>query len=105
MVTEICELDSARGVDLHGNLWTRLIGIVERRKVATHWRFAADLAKRYPKLRVNPSSLYVKDGKFWTAAGVTAGIDLSLALIEEDFGSEVALRKWRFWSRASSSCT
>jgi transcriptional regulator GlxA family with amidase domain len=66
-------------------------GLLNGRNVATHWRFAADLAKRYPRLKVNPSSLYEKDGKFWTAAGVTAGIDLSLALIEEDFGSEVAL--------------
>jgi transcriptional regulator GlxA family with amidase domain len=66
-------------------------GLLDGRKVATHWRFAADVAKRYPKLRVSPGSLYVKDGKFWTAAGVTAGIDLSLALIEEDFGTEVAL--------------
>ncbi|HTW77916.1 MAG TPA: helix-turn-helix domain-containing protein [Terracidiphilus sp.] len=66
-------------------------GLLNGRKVATHWRFAADVAKRFPKLRVEPGSLYVKDGKFWTAAGVTAGIDLSLALIEEDFGAEVAL--------------
>lgn len=66
-------------------------GLLDGRKVSTHWKFAADLAKRYPKLRVDPSSLYVKDGKFWTAAGVTAGIDLALALIEEDFGPEVAL--------------
>jgi transcriptional regulator GlxA family with amidase domain len=66
-------------------------GLLDGRKVATHWKFASDLAKRYPKLKVDPSSLYIKDGKFWTAAGVTAGIDLSLALIEEDFGPEVAL--------------
>ncbi|MGC2418517.1 MAG: helix-turn-helix domain-containing protein [Candidatus Acidiferrales bacterium] len=66
-------------------------GLLNGRRVATHWRFTSDLAKRYPKLRVDPGSLYVRDGKFWTAAGVTAGIDLSLALIEEDFGSEVAL--------------
>ena len=66
-------------------------GLLNGRKVATHWKFAADVAKRYPALKVDPGSLYVRDGKFWTAAGVTAGIDLSLALIEEDFGSEVAL--------------
>jgi transcriptional regulator GlxA family with amidase domain len=66
-------------------------GLLNGRRVATHWRFTEDLAKRYPKLRVDPGSLYLRDGKFWTAAGVTAGIDLSLALIEEDFGSETAL--------------
>lgn len=67
-------------------------GLLDGRTVSTHWRFAGDLSKRFPKLNVDPNSLYRKDGKFWTAAGVTAGIDLALALIEEDFGPEVALR-------------
>lgn len=66
-------------------------GLLDGRRVATHWRFAADLAKRYPKLRVDSGSVYMKDGKFWTAAGVTAAIDLALALIEDDFGAEAAL--------------
>jgi len=66
-------------------------GLLDGRKVTTHWQFATDLARRYPKLQVDAGSLYIKDGKFWTAAGVTAGIDLSLALIEEDFGSHAAL--------------
>jgi transcriptional regulator GlxA family with amidase domain len=66
-------------------------GLLNGRTVATHWKFAGDVAKRFPKLKVDPSSLYIHDGKFWTAAGVTAGIDLALALIEEDFGPEVAL--------------
>ena len=66
-------------------------GLLNGRTVATHWKFADDVAKRFPKLKVDPRSLYVRDGKFWTAAGVTAGIDLALALIEEDFGPEVAL--------------
>ena len=66
-------------------------GLLNGRSVATHWKYVSDVAARFPKLKVDPNSLYVKDGKFWTAAGVTAGIDLSLALIEEDFGPEVAL--------------
>ena len=66
-------------------------GLLNGRTVATHWKFASDLAKRFPKLKVDPNSLYLRDGKFWTAAGVTAGIDLSLALIDEDFGPDVAL--------------
>jgi transcriptional regulator GlxA family with amidase domain len=49
------------------------------------------LARRYPELKVDPNALYLKDGKFYTCAGITAGIDLSLALIEEDFGPRVAL--------------
>src|SRR5262249_9040195 len=66
-------------------------GLLDGRKVTTHWRFADDFAARFPKLKVQPNSLYVKDGPFYSSAGITAGIDLSLALIEEDFGPHVAL--------------
>ena len=66
-------------------------GLLDGRKVTTHWRFAADVAQRFPRLKLELNSLFVRDGKFWTAAGVTAGIDLSLALIEEDYGPEVAI--------------
>jgi len=66
-------------------------GLLNGRQVTTHWRFAASLAQRFPKLIVDAKSLYVRDGKFWTSAGVTSGIDLALALIEEDYGPEVAL--------------
>jgi transcriptional regulator GlxA family with amidase domain len=66
-------------------------GLLDGRGVTTHWRHAPDLARRFPKLKVNPNALYLKDGKFYTGAGITAGIDLSLALIEEDFGPRVAL--------------
>ncbi len=67
-------------------------GLLNGRKVTTHWKFAADLAERHPKLQVNVNALYLRDGKFYTSAGITAGIDLALALIEEDFGAQVALR-------------
>src|SRR5437762_1128399 len=66
-------------------------GLLEGRRVTTHWRHARDLARGFPELRVDPNALYLKDGKFYTCAGITAGIDLSLALIEEDFGPRVAL--------------
>ena len=66
-------------------------GLLDGRRVATHWRFAADVAKQFPRLRMQPNALFVQDGKFYSSAGVTAGIDLALALIEEDFGSRVAL--------------
>jgi transcriptional regulator GlxA family with amidase domain len=66
-------------------------GLLDGRRVATHWRFAADVAKRFPKLRMESNALFVRDGKFYSSAGVTAGIDLALALIEEDFGSKTAL--------------
>src|SRR5215510_14925830 len=66
-------------------------GLLDGRKVTTHWRYARDLAARFPKVQVDANALYLKDGNFYTSAGLTAGIDLSLALIEEDFGSRVAL--------------
>ncbi|HEY5176538.1 MAG TPA: GlxA family transcriptional regulator [Terriglobales bacterium] len=66
-------------------------GLLNGRRVTTHWKFAADVAARFPELKVDANALYIRDGKFYTSAGVTAGIDLSLALIEEDFGPQVAL--------------
>jgi transcriptional regulator GlxA family with amidase domain len=66
-------------------------GLLNGRTVTTHWMFSADLAQRYPELKVDANALYVRDGKFYTSAGITAGIDLALALIEDDFGAQVAL--------------
>jgi transcriptional regulator GlxA family with amidase domain len=66
-------------------------GLLDDRRVTTHWRFATDVAARFPKLKVHPNALFLRDGAFYTSAGVTAGIDLALALIEEDFGRTVAL--------------
>lgn len=66
-------------------------GLLDKRSVTTHWRFADDVARRFPAVRMKPNALFVKDGPFYTSAGVTAGIDLALAMIEEDFGSKVAL--------------
>jgi transcriptional regulator GlxA family with amidase domain len=66
-------------------------GLLDGRKVTTHWRFAADVARRFPKLSVSHDALFLKDGPFYTAGGVTASVDLSLALIEEDFGPRMAL--------------
>jgi len=66
-------------------------GLLDGRRVTTHWRFANDLAARFPKLRVESDALYIKDGPFYTSAGISAGIDLTLALIEEDHGPTQAL--------------
>lgn len=67
-------------------------GLLDGRRVTTHWRYAQDCAERFPALRVDArGALFMKDGAFYTSAGITAGIDLSLALIEEDHGPSVAL--------------
>ncbi|MDR3650171.1 MAG: DJ-1/PfpI family protein [Acidimicrobiales bacterium] len=65
-------------------------GILDGRRVTTHWARAGQLAAEYPSLEVDPDPIYVRDGKFWTSAGVTAGIDLALALVQDDLGVEVA---------------
>jgi transcriptional regulator GlxA family with amidase domain len=66
-------------------------GLLNGRRVTTHWRFAKDLARCYPALAVDADAIFLKDGPFYTSAGITAGIDLTLALIEEDYGLSVAL--------------
>jgi transcriptional regulator GlxA family with amidase domain len=66
-------------------------GLLNGRRVTTHWRYAQDLAQRCPALIVDAGAIFLKDGPFYTSAGITAGIDLTLALIEEDYGLDVAL--------------
>jgi len=66
-------------------------GLLNGRKVATHWAHARKLSHRFPELEVDDNAIFVKDGAFYTSAGATAGIDLSLALIEEDYGQRVAM--------------
>jgi transcriptional regulator GlxA family with amidase domain len=66
-------------------------GLLGGRRVTTHWRFTRDIACRYPNLRVDHNTLFIKDGQFYTSAGATAGIDLALSLIEEDYGPRVSL--------------
>ena len=67
-------------------------GLLDGRRAATHWRFAEDAARRFPKVAIDADALFVRDGRFYTSAGVTAGIDLALALIEEDHGAHLAIR-------------
>ncbi|MEO1369597.1 MAG: helix-turn-helix domain-containing protein, partial [Acidobacteriota bacterium] len=66
-------------------------GLLEGKKATTHWRGADELAARFPTVDVLADSIYVKDGNIYTSAGVTAGIDLALALVEEDLGRALAL--------------
>ncbi|WP_267425938.1 GlxA family transcriptional regulator [Methylobacterium sp. GC_Met_2] len=65
-------------------------GLLDGRRVTTHWAVADKLAARYPQARVEPDAICLFDGKLRTAAGVTAGLDLALALVEEDEGPEIA---------------
>jgi transcriptional regulator GlxA family with amidase domain len=66
-------------------------GLLDGRRATTHWRVCGLLAASFPAVRVDPDPIYVQDGNVWTSAGVTAGMDLALALVEEDLGRDVAL--------------
>jgi transcriptional regulator GlxA family with amidase domain len=65
-------------------------GLLEGKRVTTHWARAEELARAYPSLEVEPDSIWCRDGNVWTSAGVTAGIDLALAIVEHDLGAEIA---------------
>jgi transcriptional regulator GlxA family with amidase domain len=66
-------------------------GLLDGRRVTTHWSAVGDIGRRFPKLRVDPDALFLKDGRYYTSAGISAGIDLALAMIEADHGSDAAL--------------
>lgn len=92
-----------RWLQVHGHTVRRIVsvctgiyalaasGLLDGRRATTHWQFASDVAARFPKVRLEPDALFIKDGAFYTSAGITAGIDLTLALIEEDHGPRAAL--------------
>lgn len=67
-------------------------GLLARRRATTHWAWCDALARRYPSVRVDPDPIFVRDGRICTSAGVTAGMDLALALVEEDHGRAIALQ-------------
>jgi transcriptional regulator GlxA family with amidase domain len=71
-------------------------GALDGRRAATHWAYCAELARRYPAVRVEPDPIFVQDGPIWTSAGVTSGIDLALALVEEDLGRAMSLAVARY---------
>ncbi len=66
-------------------------GLIRGRKVATHWAWAEQLQALHPEIIVDAQPIFIKDGNLWTSAGVTAGIDMALALIEEDLGHKAAI--------------
>lgn len=66
-------------------------GALDGKRAATHWRYCPRLQDSFPNVRVEPDAIFVKDGRVWSSAGVSAGIDLALAMVEEDFGHTTAL--------------
>ncbi|MBB5370688.1 MULTISPECIES: GlxA family transcriptional regulator [unclassified Janthinobacterium] len=66
-------------------------GILDGKSAATHWSAVDSLRQRYPQIKVNADAIFVREGNLWTSAGVTAGIDLALALVEDHFSRDIAL--------------
>jgi transcriptional regulator GlxA family with amidase domain len=75
-----------------GSFMLAAAGLLNGRRAATHWLHASLLAQRHPEIQVDPDAIFVRDGRVWSSAGVTTGIDLALALIEEDCGRNVAIQ-------------
>lgn len=67
-------------------------GLLDGRRATTHWASGDDFARRYPKVRLDAERIFIRDGDVWTSAGISAGVDLALALIEDDLGPEAARR-------------
>jgi transcriptional regulator GlxA family with amidase domain len=74
-----------------GSVLLAAAGLLDARRAATHWMHAPLLATRHPRVTVEPDAIFVRDGAIWSSAGVTTGIDLAPALIEQDAGPEVAM--------------
>ncbi|MDX2590742.1 GlxA family transcriptional regulator [Streptomyces sp. WI03-4A] len=92
-------LDAVRALDARGRRTASICtgafllaaaGLLDGREATTHWRFADQLALRYPRVTVDADALFVRDGHIMTCAGVSSGIDLSLALVEEHLGADTA---------------
>jgi transcriptional regulator GlxA family with amidase domain len=71
-------------------------GLLDRRRATTHWSACDQLARRYPAVQVERDPIYVRDGELLTSAGITAGMDLALAMVEDDLGHEIALKTARW---------
>lgn len=65
-------------------------GLLANRRATTHWAYAKELQRRYPDIRVEDDRIFIIDGPIWTSAGMTAGLDLALGMLEQDLGAEVA---------------
>lgn len=74
-----------------GSFFLAEAGLLEGQRAATHWNYAERLRQRYPEIDVDADAIFVQAGRFWTSAGVTAAIDLTLAFVEQDYGRDIAL--------------
>lgn len=79
-----------------GALVLAAAGLLDGRRATTHWATCRQLAEAHPEVHIEPDAIFVRDGDFWTSAGVTTGMDLALAMVEEDLGHEAAIEIARY---------
>ena len=91
-VREIAARTRRVGSVCTGALLLARAGLLDGRRATTHWNWCERLARRYPQVTVEPHPIFIRDGNVYTSAGVTAGMDLALALVEDDHGSRLALQ-------------
>lgn len=72
------------------------LGLLDGKRATTHWWWCPTMAQKYPKVAVEPDAIYIQDGNIWTSAGVTTGMDLALAIVEDDWGHDIALQVARY---------
>jgi transcriptional regulator GlxA family with amidase domain len=89
---ERCNSSRRFGSVCTGALVLAEAGLLDGRRATTHWNWCEELSRDYPRVTVDPTPIFIRDGNCYTSAGVTAGIDLSLALVEEDLGRSAALK-------------
>ena len=70
-------------------------GLLDRKRAVTHWNYFDQFRRQFPQVNAEADPIYVKDGRIWSSAGVTAGIDLAIAMVQEDFGRDIALHTAR----------
>jgi transcriptional regulator GlxA family with amidase domain len=75
-----------------GAYFLAIAGLLDGRRATTHWGSSDDFGRRFPKVKLEADRIFIRDGNIWTSAGISAGIDLALALIEDDLGAEIARR-------------
>lgn len=90
LIRESSQMAARVGSVCTGAFLLAAAGILNSRRATTHWRYAGLLQTQYPSVQVDADRIFIKDGDVWTSAGMTAGMDLALALIEDDCGPEVA---------------
>ncbi len=92
LVRNVCTAARRAGSICTGAELLAATGLLDGRRATTHWARADELQRSFPALTVVPESIYIRDGKYWSSAGMTACIDLALAMVEQDHGAELVLQ-------------